>query len=424
MLLKNIEYLVTQNQERIILENHDLRIEKDRITAIGQNLTQKNNEQVIDCSNKILMPGLVNTHTHVPMTLLRGFSDNKKLQNWLQEDIFPAEAKLTERDVFLGSMLGCIEMISTGTTTFNDMYEEMGQVAQAAKLTGIRSLLSHGVIDKDVESSRKTIDKAVDFVVENQHENLVQPGFSPHAVYTVTDQALLELKDYSKVFNTIYHIHLSETEKENNDCIKRTGKTPTQHLNSLGVINKNFIGAHGVWLQEKDIKILSENKASIAHNPSANLKLGSGIAPIPKLLQNGVNVSLGTDGVASNNNLNLFEEAKTAALLHKRENPTLIDEQQVLDMATINGARALNMEDEIGSITVGKKADILLIDKNKIELNPQHGKRGLISNLVYSFNGNVDDVIVDGEFRVKDGELIDINKDIIINKARKVSEKF
>ncbi len=422
MILKNIRYLVTQNQERQILENIDLRIEEDRITAIGKNLHPRA-EKTVNCSDKIVMPGLVNAHTHSPMTLLRGISDNKNLQDWLHQDIFPAEQKLEETDIYTGTLLAGIEMLKTGTTTFNDMYDEMEAITAAVENTGIRAVLSKGIIDKQ-EPKREEIDKAVEFVDKYQNHPLIKPGFAPHAVYTVREQTLRELNDYAKIFDTVYHIHVSETKKENTDCEKENGKTPIQYLESLNTLNPRFIAAHGVWLNEKDIEILRKSGSTVVHNPNANLKLGSGIAPVTKLLEEGVNVALGTDGVASNNNLNMFEEMKIAVNLQKKDSPETVTEQEVLDMATINGAKALGLSQDIGSIEIGKKADLLIIDKDKAELTPIHGKRGLISNLVYAFNGNVEHVIVNGELRVKNGELTDIDEGFVFSKARKIAEKF
>lgn len=421
MILQNIRYLITQNPNRDVYENVDIKIEDGRIVGIGRGFSAED-EEVIDCSEKVVMPGLINAHTHVAMTLLRGISDNKLLQDWLEEDIFPAEEKITEEDAYVGALLGSVEMLKSGTTTFNDMYFHMDQVAEAVEQTGIRALLSHGIVD--VEGGREDVDEALRFVSRHQDHDLVEPGFAPHAVYTASEEALLEAKDYSRVFEAPYHIHVSETEKENQDCVEETGKTPVQYLDSLDLVNEDLIAAHGVRLNKDDIETLSRKGGSVVHNPAANLKLGSGIAKVSELLEKDVNVALGTDGVASNNNLNLFEEAKLAALLHKREDPRDIDEQQVLDMMTVNGAKALGMEDEIGSIEIGKKADLIAIDLEDPALNPFHGKKGLISNLVYAFDGSVSDVIVDGEIAVKDGETVKVDERRILKEVEGRKEKF
>lgn len=421
MILKNIRYLITQNADRDIHEDVDLLVVDDEIAAIGRNIPA-GGHQVLDCSQKVVMPGLVNAHTHVAMTLLRGISDNRLLQDWLEQDIFPAEEKITEEDAYIGAMLGTLEMIKTGTTTFNDMYFHMDGVAQAVQEVGIRALLSHGIVDKD--GGREDIDEALKFLARYQDHDLIEPGMAPHAVYTASEQALLEAKDYSRIFDVPYHIHVSETEKENQDCIEETGDTPVSYLESIGLVDSDLIAAHGVWLDEKDKKIIAENGGSIVHNPAANLKLGSGIADIADLLESGINVALGTDGVASNNNLNMFEEAKLAALIHKKDDPRDIDEQEVMDMMTINGARALGLEDEIGSLEIGKKADLIATDLEEPALNPFHGKQGLISNLVYAFDGSVSDVIVDGELVLRDGEALKVNERKILKEVEERKEKF
>lgn len=421
MILKNIRYLVTQNSDRQVLENVDLKISDDRISAIGRNLDSRGHD-TIDCREKTVMPGLVNAHTHVSMTLLRGISDNKLLQDWLEEDIFPAEEKIRPRDAYIGAKLGISEMLKTGTTTFNDMYFHMDKVAEAVEDTGIRAVLSEGIIDQD--AGREDIDDALDFVEKYQSHDLVTPGFAPHAVYTASKTALLEARDYSEIFDVPYHIHVSETKKENDDCIEETGKTPVRYLDSLGLVNDDMIAAHGVWLEEEDLDILQRKGGNVVHNPSANLKLGSGIADVPEMLDRGINVALGTDGVASNNNLNLFEEGKMAALLHKRDDPREIHEQEVLDMMTINGADALGMADEIGSIEIGKKADLIMVDLKAPEMNPVHRKEGLISNLVYSFSGGVSDVIVEGRVVVRDGELLTVDDQEVIEEVDVRKRRF
>ena len=422
MILKNIRYLVTQNDDRQIIEDVDLLIHGDRIAGMGHELPV-GDHQVVDCSGKVVMPGLVNAHTHASMTLLRGISDNKELEEWLHEEIFPAEDKLEEEDAFIGALLGCIEMLTTGTTTFNDMYDHMDQVAEAVDRTGIRAVLGRGLLDVDGEKDWR-MDEAIELVENYQGHDRITPCFAPHGVYTASEQLLREAKDCADIFDTSYHIHVSETEKEMQDSINENGRPPLKYLDDLNLVNDDLIAAHGVWLTDKEKSILAEKGGSVVHNPAANLKLGSGIAEIPEILENSINVALGTDGVASNNNLNLFEEAKIASILHKRRGPEVIDEQQVLDMATINGAKALGLEDEIGSVELGKKADLIAIDLNSPDMTPIHGKRGLVSNLVYSFSGKVDDVIVDGDVVVRDGEIVKIGKGKVLEAAEKLAQKF
>lgn len=299
----------------------------------------------------------------------------------------------------------------------------MDQVAEAVDRTGIRAVLGRGLLDVDGEKDWR-MDEAIELVENYRDHDRIVPCFAPHGVYTASEQLLREAKDCAEIFDTHYHIHVSETEKEMQDSINENGRPPLKYLDDLGLVNEDLVAAHGVWLTDEEKSILEDKGGSIVHNPAANLKLRSGIAEVPEMLDNGVNVALGTDGVASNNNLNLFEEAKIASILHKREGPEIIDEQEILDMATINGAEALGLEEEIGSIELGKKADLIAIDLNSPDMTPIHGKRGLISNLVYSFSGKVDDVIVDGEVVVRDGEIVTVGKGKVLEAAEKLAQKF
>lgn len=422
MILENIRYLVTQDPDRRILENVDLLIEDGKIAGLGKGFDTSGHE-VIDCSSKVVLPGLVNAHTHVPMAILRGISDNKMLQDWLEEDIFPAEEKMDEEDAYCGSLLGITEMLKTGTTTFNEMYGYLEIVAEAVERTGIRAVLSRGVLDIDGEG-RERIDEAISFASRYQEHELITPGFAPHAVYTVSEEALLELKDYSRIFDAVYHIHVAETDREVDNCISETGMTPVQYLDSLDLVDENLIAAHGVWLTDKDIETISMKGGSVVHNPVANLKLGSGIADVPELLENDVEVAIGTDGAASNNTLNLFEEAKIASILHKRNDPGKVTEQDILDMITVNGARALGLEDEIGSIQVGKKADLVTVPLDDPSMIPVNDKRDVVSHLVYSFNGSVSETIVNGELIVRNGRLSHLDEKGIREEVQKRAGKF
>ncbi|WP_347720261.1 amidohydrolase [Candidatus Nanohalovita haloferacivicina] len=413
---------MTQNDDRQILENVDLLIHGDRIAGIGHEMPV-GDHRVVDCSNKVVMPGLINSHTHASMTLLRGISDNKELEDWLHEDIFPAEEKLEAEDAYIGALVACIEMLSTGTTTFNDMYDHMDQVAEAVDQTGIRAMLGRGLLDVDGERDWR-LNEGIELVEKYQGHERIATCFAPHGVYTASKQLLLEAKDCSEIFNTSYHIHVSETEKEVNESIEENEKPPLEYLDELDLVNEDLIAAHGVWLTEKEKELLSEKGGSVVHNPAANLKLGSGVADVPELLEREINVALGTDGVASNNNLNLFEEAKTASLIHKEKSPERIDEQQILDMATRNGAKALGLQNEIGSIEIGKKADMITIGLDSPDMTPIHGKKGLISNLVYSFSGSVDDVIVDGNIVVQSGEMVEIGREKVLQHAEQMARKF
>ncbi|MBC5792575.1 MAG: amidohydrolase [Nanohaloarchaea archaeon] len=421
MILQNIRYLVTQNENREVLEYVDLRIKDDRIVEIGGSLDY--DDRKVDSSDRIVIPGLINAHTHASMTLLRGISDNKELERWLNEDIFPAEEKLDEQDAYIGALLGSVEMLKSGTTTFNDMYFHMDSVAEAVKDSGIRAMLSVGMIDIE-EDTEEELRNAVNFLDRYRDENRIVPGIAPHSIYTCSNELLRYAKNYSKLHDVPFHIHVSETMQENSDALEEHGMTPVEYLKNHGMVDEDLIAAHSTWLTNRDRKIMEENNATVAHNPAANLKLGSGIADINSMMENGINVALGTDGAASNNSLNLFQEMKLTGLLHKRDDPSKLTEQDVLDMATINGAKALGMEDEIGSIEEGKKADLAMIDVDKISMNPRFGKDGLISNLVYSFNGNVSEVLVDGDLVVEEGKSVEIHENNLVEEVRDRAEKF
>jgi 5-methylthioadenosine/S-adenosylhomocysteine deaminase len=421
-LLKNIRYLITQNKERQVLENVDVLIHQDEIHEIGRGLSDYlNPETVIDCSEKVVMPGLINAHTHSSMTVLRGISDNSVLQDWLENYIFPAEDKIEEEDAYLGTLLASIEMLETGTTTFNDMYFHMENVADAVEDAGIRAVLSKGLTDIE--------DKGDLYGAENLirtyagHER-IDIGVGPHSVYTCSEELLLDAKELAEKYDALYHIHLSETEKENQDLLEDKGMRPTEYLDELGILDENVIAAHGTHLTEDDMLRLQRTKTGLAHNPAANMKLGSGRADVIELYERGLNIGLGTDGPASNNSLNMFDEAKLSALIHKERDPEALTEQEILDMLTIDGAKALNIDDKVGSIEKGKKADLVTLDLNQISMRPFYGVRGVISNLVYSFDGTVSEVFVNGEKVVEGGELQTVRREEVFKAVQSQVPKF
>ena len=422
MILQNIRFLVTQNPDREILEKVDLRISGEKISGIGD-LEPEEDEEIVDCSGKIVVPGLINTHTHASMSLLRGISDNKKLMDWLEEDIFPAEEIMTSDDIYTGALLASVEMLETGTTCFNDMYEKPDEIVDAVEETGIRAVISRAVFDWDDKGEERT-EKAKETVRKYQSHELIIPSIAPHAVYSASIGLLKEVKRFSEEHEVPFHIHVSETKQENEDLEDEHGLTPTQYLEEHGLLDSSVVAAHATWLSEEDKNLFEKREANIAHNPAANLKLGSGIAEIPELMEKGVNVSLGTDGPASNNNFNMFEEMNLTGLLHKRMDPTRITEQDVLDMATINGAKALGLENEIGSIEEEKKADLLVIDMEDTELSPYYGNKGVISNLVFSFSSRPEKVFVNGEIVVENGEILGVGKEELLEKVQGKVEKF
>jgi len=379
-------------------------IEDNLINEIGNVLEA---DQIIDGKGMEAFPGLVNTHTHAAMTLFRGYADDMPLFQWLQEKIWPLEAKLEKDDIYWGTKLAILEMIKSGTTTYNDMYFKIDQSARAVDEMGIRAVLSYGFIDLfDLEKRENEI-KATKEAVRHltmMNNPRITPALGPHAIYTVSQDALHWIKEYSDENDLLVHIHLSETEKENTDSIAMSGKKPSALLEEAGLINNRLITAHCVWLDEGEINLLASGGASVAHNPVSNAKLAVGKAmPYPLMRQAGLNVSLGTDGTASNNNLDMLEEMKFASIIQKlyQNDQTLLPANEALRMATINGAKALRIN--AGEIAEGKLADIILVRTTFPEFTPNHNPD---ANLVYAASGRVvDTTICNGKVLMLNGKV-------------------
>jgi len=425
MLLKNIRFLLTQNEERDTVTDQDVLIRDGRIADIGHDLADKieTEEEVVDCSRKLVLPGLINAHTHVPMNLLRGVSDNKQLQQWLNEDVMPLESQLDGEDIYHGSLLAMSEMLKSGTTCFNDMYFSEGEIARASEKVGMRAVLSRAVMDIDgQEEGEKRLKESKQFLKKYQDHKLITPAVGPHSVYLCSKSYLKQAKQQAEEFSAPIHIHLSETKQENEQCEQKRGSSPTVYLNQLGLLTDKTIGAHGVWLSDNDLELIKEKKAGIAHCPCSNMKLGSGKAPVPAMKE--INVGLATDGAASNNNLNLWEEGKFASLLQKVDNPERMTQQRVLDLMTIEAARVLGLEQEIGSVEEGKRADLALIDLDRVDLTPHYGKQGLVSNLIFAFNGQVSDVIIDGNWALREGTTVNLDQQRVQKQASAIANKL
>lgn len=403
------------------IKKSSILIVDDTIQEISSSLNKNDADKIIDASNKITMPGLINTHSHVAMTLLRGVGDDQSLQTWLNDYIWPKEAKLNEELVYLGSKLAMAEMIKTGTTTFNDMYFFMEETAKAVDESGLRAVLGYGMIDLFDEEKRKAELKSTKKLINTCHntsENRVQVAVAPHAPYTCSEELLIASKELAQKHNLKLHIHVSETKQEVEDISKDKGTTPFKYLDSIDFLNSNVIAAHGVWPTGEEMDLIKEKKVSIAHNPSSNTKLASGIAPVHEYLEKGINVSLGTDGVSSNNNLDMFSEMKLTALLQKVNtlDPRVLPTKETFNMATKNGAKALGIN--TGSIEEGKLADIILVDPLVPHMTPV---RNALSNIIYSSLGNdVDTVICNGNILLENKELKTINEQEII---QEVNEK-
>lgn len=420
ILIKNA-IILNPGENDCLKTTSSLLIKDDIIAEIGDNITEKA-DKVIDGEGKILMPGLINTHTHLSMTLFRGLADDLSLDTWLNDYIWPVEAHLNGYYCYIGALLGAVELIKSGTTTFSDMYFYMEDVARAVDEAGLRAVLSYGMIDfADEEKRRAEIAANVDLFknCNNAAEGRIKVFFGPHAPYTASKELLDEVRDLASKFNTGIHIHVAETQKEVEDILEQTGKRPFEYLDDIGFLGPNVVAAHAVWLSEEEIDIIMDREVKISHNPCSNMKLASGISPVANMLSHDICVSIGTDGASSNNNLDLIEEMKTASLLQKVAtlDPKVLTSEETLAMATINGARTLGLENEIGSIEVGKKADLILIDTDEANMTPDSSC--ISSNVVYAAKGsNVDTTICNGKILMENRKLTTLDEEEIYKKAR------
>ena len=407
------------------IKKSSLLIQNDKIVEISDRIDSNDADDVINAEGKVLIPGLVNTHTHLSMTLMRGLADDIPLETWLNNHIWPVEAELNGEHCYAGALLACAEMIKSGTTCFNDMYFFMDHVARAAEESGIRGMLSHGMIDFGDEDKRRQEFKESIRIIKKCHNTgngRIKVAFGPHSPYTCSKELLEGVKTEAAKHGVRIHIHVSETQKEVSDILETHGMRPFEYLDEMDFLGNEVTAAHAVWVSDREIEIIKEKNVKLSHNPSSNMKLSSGVSPVAELLGKGICVSMGTDGPASNNNMDLLEEMKITALLQKVNtmNPTVLAAEEVFKMATINGARALGLENEIGSIDLGKKADIVLVNMKTAHLTPF---RNPISHLVYSANGgDVDTVICNGEILMKNKELLTLDETMILEIAENASE--
>ncbi|MFB0532233.1 MAG: amidohydrolase family protein [Desulfatiglandales bacterium] len=412
---------------------HDARviISGDSIEAISdrQNTPLPETGELINAEGAIVLPGLINTHGHSPMTLFRGMADDLPLKSWLFEHIFPAEARHINPDtVYWASLLACLEMIASGTTTSVDGYFLADAIVRATDKAGIRALVAQGVIDfpaPGVPDPKKNVDVALAFMERwIDLSDLITPGLFCHSPLTCAEKTLQQAHEISTRFDSPLQIHLSETREELMEIRKRTGLRPVFYLDDLGLLYSNVIAAHAIHLNEEEIDLLAERDVKIAHCPESNMKLGSGVAAIGKMLEKGVTVGLGTDGCASNNNLDLFAEMDTAAKLAKVASldPTLLDARTVLHMATVGGARVIGLEEKIGTIQAGKKADIIIVDVNTPHMTPMYNP---YSQLVYSATGgDVRDVIINGKIVYRERRFTTLDSEEIMNQVKSLSRQI
>ena len=418
-LIKNIELLKTPAYE---LAN--ICIENDKIVAVGDIPEGFAPDKVIDGKGKLATSGMVNTHGHVSMTLLRSYADDLALMDWLNNHIWPIEAKMVAEDIYWGAMLGITEMLKGGTTCFADMYDFMEDVAKASCQLGIRANLCRGLIGlgpDEVINKRISDNNVLADNWQGAENGLIRVTYGPHAPYTCPKEYLLKIKEEAIKRNCELQMHLCETQFEVNSCKEEHGMTPIEWVNSLGLLDLGMISAHSVHLSEHDLEIMAEKKVRVAHNPQSNLKLASGIAPVHKMLEKGITVGLGTDGASSNNNLDMLEETRAAAMLHKATtyDPLVVPAAKAWEMATCDGAKVLGFENT-GKLEAGQMADIVLWDMHKPYWYPRHNK---MSQLVYAANANdADTVLVAGKVVLEGGKLTQFDEERIYFEAERCAK--
>jgi 5-methylthioadenosine/S-adenosylhomocysteine deaminase len=420
--------LITMVDGEPPLSNASVLIKKDSILDITTSDHHPHPEktEVIDAGNCIIMPGLVNAHSHAAMTIFRGYADDLPLKTWLQERIFPAEALyLNPENVYWGSLLGCLEMIASGTTSFIDGYFFQDETVKAVHTSGMRALIAQGVIDypaPGVSDPHKNLITGKEFIERwLNYSELITPGLFCHSPITCSAETMRAAMDISTEYSLPLQIHLSETGEEVNEILKKTGKRPVPYLKGLGLLQDNLIAAHSIYLDDDELKLLFLGKVRVVHVPESNMKLSSGVARISEMIKMGMRVGLGTDSCASNNNLDLFKEMDTAAKLGKvfTRDPVNMDAETVLRMATSHGAHVMGLEDEIGTIEKGKKADIIVVDMNTPHLVPLYNP---LSSIVYSACGSdVKDVIVNGRILMRGKEFQTLDQEEIMERVKAIS---
>jgi len=429
LIIKDCDWVVTQNSSREVLRNCSVRIEDERIVEVGR--FQGRGEYVIDGSGKVLLPGLVNTHTHLSMTLMRGFADDMPLQGWLETKIWPLEKRLTGDICYHGALLGCLEMIRTGTTCFLDMYFYLEDVSRAVREAGLRAILSHAMIDLfdsgRAEIQRRTTQESLEFIKGLQN-SLIGFAMGPHAPYTCSEETLLWSKEVAEKEDVLVHTHIAETRHEQADFEKKKGMSEVEYLEKIGFLSPRLVAVHSIWLSRREVEMFAKRQVKVSHCPVSNMKLAvGGVSPLSEMFAQGVTVSLGTDGAASNNCLDMFDTMKICALMHKAHSwdPTVLPAQKVLDLATIEGAKALGLEGKVGSVEVGKEADLILLDLRSPNLVPIHGVNTVVSDLVYAAKGlNVDSTIVQGRPLMINRRLLTLDEEKIMREASEAALKL
>ena len=418
-------FLLLFDGKDFYVKKEDLFINEDKIEAIGENnIDNPSTYTHIDAENQLIMPGLINSHTHVYMNLMKNSADDVPFNTWLFDRIFPIEAKLNKEDFYWGTMLGCIEMIKTGTTCYLDMHISEKDSAKAAADSGMRAFMGKCITGSDLYGDGYEAFKCAMAEKQEYESGLLKFVLSPHSIYACSEKMLSQINEEAAKRNMLKHIHLSESKKELEDCLLKNAKTPVQVLDDIGFLDNRTIVAHCVQLNKNDITILKEKGVNIATNPSSNAKLGNGAAPMYDILESGINVCLGTDSAASNNTLNMFREMGIFSLLHKAINNSseAFSANDVLKCATINPAKAMLLQDKIGVIAEGAYADLIFIDLRAPSLFPNNH---IVSSLCYSANGSeVDSVMINGKFVMKKGTLTTIDSERVYYEINRIVDKY
>ncbi|MBN1677019.1 MAG: amidohydrolase family protein [Candidatus Thermoplasmatota archaeon] len=417
ILIKN-GLVVTQNWKREVLKG-DVLVDGGKIAAVGH--VKSRPDEVVDASGCIVIPGLINCHTHVAMTLMRSVADDVGLEGFL-EKTFAIDSKRIPEDIEVGAALGCLEMARSGTTTFLDLYYSEDAIAKSAEEGGLRAYLGWAVLDEELTTQKgKPIKNCEAFVKAYKGKPLVKPVVAPQGVYVCGRETLAQAKELAAREGTFCHYHLSETRYEVYEHQRKTGKRPVEYLADIGFLSKGDVAAHGVWLTMSEVRQLANAGVAVAHCPTSNMKLASGgVAPLPEMFAEGVTVGLGTDGCSSNNGLDMFLEMKFCSLLHKshRWDASVLNAQKCLDLATIDGAKCLGAEKQLGSIEVGKKADLVVIDCNTPAMTPTTPENA-VANLIYAGpSHSVRDTMVEGRFVISNWKATTVDEKKLLRKAQ------
>ena len=422
--------VVTVDSERHIYNPGAVAIDGTTIVAVGAAAdiaARFKAADQINAAGSIVIPGLINTHGHAPMVLYRGLADDLRLQDWLEKYIFPAEAKTVSREmVRAGTRLAALEMIQSGTTTYADMYYFEEEIARVTVAAGMRGVLGQTIIQfpvADAKTPQEALARTEAFIKEFAKDDLIVPAVAPHSPYTVDAKDLLASRALATKYGVPVLIHVAETETElGASKTAHSGMSPVLYLQSIGFWGPRTLVNHGVWVDAADIKLLRSHEVAVSHNPESNMKLASGIAPVPDYLAAGVTVGLGTDGAASNNDLDMFEAMRFAALLHKVKtgDPRAIPAATALEMATIQGAKALGLERQIGSIEAGKRADLVVVSASSARMTPMYDP---VSHLVYAAHGDdVRAVMVNGRVLMRDRKMLTLDESAVLAEARKFAD--